>query len=120
MSFGVSDKEIAVTIERMEGGNKVQSILMSNESHYVKHFASIFEELWRNGIDASDRIRNVEEGVDLAEVEVIENPKESIKSCNQDFHFFKGRIISFIFYSKLIPPSNPSGSGWQTQRICKT
>lgn len=78
MSFGVSDKEIAVTIERMEGGNKVQSLLMSNESHYVKHFASIFEELWKNGMDASDRIRNVEEGIDLAEVEVIENPKESI------------------------------------------
>jgi hypothetical protein len=45
MSFGVSDKEIAVTIEKMKGGNKVQSLLMSNESHYVKHFASIFEEL---------------------------------------------------------------------------
>jgi hypothetical protein len=78
MSFGVSDKEIAVTIEKMKGGNKVQSLLMSNESHYVKHFDSIFEELWRNGMDASDRIRNIEEGVDLAEVEVIENPKESI------------------------------------------
>jgi two-component system sensor histidine kinase VicK len=78
MSFGVSDKEIAVTIEKMERGNKVQSLLMSNESHYVIHFTSIFEELWRNGMDASDRIRNIEEGVDLAEVEVIENPKESI------------------------------------------
>lgn len=78
MSFGVSDKEIALTIEKMEGGNKVQSLLVSNESHYVIHFTSIFEELWRNGMDALDRISNIEEGVDLAEVEVIENPKESI------------------------------------------
>ena len=78
MSFGVSDKEIAVTIEKMEESNRVQSLLMSNEPLYVKHFTSIFEELWRNGIDASDRIRNIEEGVDLAEVEVIENPKESV------------------------------------------
>jgi two-component system, OmpR family, sensor histidine kinase VicK len=78
LSFGVSDKEIAVTIEKMEEGNRVQSLLMSNEPLYVKHFTSIFEELWRNGIDASDRIRNIEEGVDLAEVEVIENPKESV------------------------------------------
>jgi two-component system, OmpR family, sensor histidine kinase VicK len=78
MSFGVSDKKIAVTIEKMEEGNRVQSLLMSNEPLYVKHFTSIFEELWRNGIDASDRIRNIEEGVDLAEVEVIENPKESV------------------------------------------
>ena len=78
MSFGVSDKEIAVTIEKMEGGRSIQSLLMSNDPHYVSHFASLFEELWRNGIDASDRIRNIEEGVDFAEVEVIENPKESV------------------------------------------
>ena len=52
--------------------------MISNEPLYIKHFASIFEELWRNGIDAPDRIRNIEEGVNLAEVEVIENPKDSV------------------------------------------
>jgi hypothetical protein len=29
MSFGVSDKQIAVTIEKMEGGKSVQSLLIS-------------------------------------------------------------------------------------------
>jgi hypothetical protein len=65
-------------LKKMEQGNTVQNLLISNEPVYVGHFKSIFEELWRNGMDASDRIRNIEEGVDLAEVEVIENPKESI------------------------------------------
>ena len=78
MSFGVSDKEMGATIEKLEEGNTVQSLLISNEPLYIKHFASIFEELWRNGIDAPDRIRNIEEGVNLAEVEVIENPKDSV------------------------------------------
>lgn len=78
MSFGVSDKEIAVTTEKMEGGKSLQSLLMSNEPLYVTHFSSIFEELWRNGTDASERIRSMEEGVHLAEIEVIENPKESV------------------------------------------
>ena len=64
MSFGVSDKEIAVTIEKMEGGKRVESLLISNEPAYVKHFSSLFEELWNNGIDAADRIRDIEEGVD--------------------------------------------------------
>ena len=50
MSFGVSDKEIAATIEKMERGNRVQSLLISNEPLYQRHFASIFEELWDNGI----------------------------------------------------------------------
>jgi len=38
MSFGVSDKEIAATIEKMEGGRMVQSLLLSNETAYVKAF----------------------------------------------------------------------------------
>jgi signal transduction histidine kinase len=78
MSFGVSDKEIAATIEKMEGGKRVESLLVSNEPAYVKHFSSIFEELWKNGIDAADRIRDIGEGIDLADIEIIQNPKEGI------------------------------------------
>ena len=74
MSFGVSDKEIAVTIEKMEGGRRVQSLLISNEPLYVRHFTSLFEEIWRNGIDAAAQIRNVEEGHELADVDLISNP----------------------------------------------
>jgi two-component system, OmpR family, sensor histidine kinase VicK len=73
MSFGVSDKEIAVTIEKMEGGRRVQSLLISNEPLYVRHFTSLFEEIWRNGIDARHRIKQVEEGVE-SDIEVIQNP----------------------------------------------
>lgn len=78
MSFGVSDKEIAATIEKMEGGNRVQSLLISNEPLYQRHFASIFEELWSNGIDAADMIKDIEEGVDFADIEVIPNPRAGI------------------------------------------
>src|ERR671939_1138293 len=46
MSFGVSDKEMSATIEKMEGGKKIQSLLISNEPYYIKHFTSIFNELW--------------------------------------------------------------------------
>ncbi|MBD0360207.1 MAG: HAMP domain-containing histidine kinase, partial [Nitrososphaeraceae archaeon] len=73
MSFGVSDKEIAVTIEKMEGGKRVQSLLISNEPLYVRHFTSLFEEIWRNGIDARYRMKQVEEGVE-SDIEVIQNP----------------------------------------------
>jgi two-component system, OmpR family, sensor histidine kinase VicK len=79
MSFGVSDKEIAATIEKMEGGRMVQSLLLSNEPAYTHHFYSIFEELWSKGINAEDRIRDIEEGSDLAEIEIIQNPREGIE-----------------------------------------
>ncbi|MFL6482904.1 MAG: sensor histidine kinase, partial [Nitrososphaera sp.] len=73
MSFGVSDKEIAVTIEKMEGAKQIQSLLISNEPLYVRHFTSLFEEIWRNGIDARQRIKQVEERVE-SDIEVIQNP----------------------------------------------
>ncbi len=79
MSFGVSDKEIAATIEKMERGRKIQSLLISNEPLYVSHFASVFEELWKTGVEAAARIKNIEEGVDSTNIEIIENPRESLK-----------------------------------------
>jgi two-component system sensor histidine kinase VicK len=81
MSFGVSDKEIAVTIEKMEGGKRVQSLLISNEPLYVRHFTSLFEEIWRNGIDAATQIRNIEEGHELANVDVLPNTEEAIRKA---------------------------------------
>lgn len=62
MSFTFSDKEIAATIEKMEEGKKVQSLLVSNEPQYVEHFSNIFQELWEKGIDAKDIIKDIEEG----------------------------------------------------------
>jgi signal transduction histidine kinase len=76
MNFGVSDKEVALTIEKMEGGNVSQSFLISNEPLYVSHFNSLFEELWKNGIDAKDRIKAIEDGVDTEGIEIIQNPSE--------------------------------------------
>ncbi|MFZ0512992.1 MAG: HAMP domain-containing sensor histidine kinase [Candidatus Nitrosopolaris sp.] len=73
ISFTLSDKEIAVTIEKMEAGGVVQSLLLSNESSYVSHFLSIFEELWKNGINAVERIKDIEAGADLADIEVIQS-----------------------------------------------
>ncbi|MFL6348356.1 MAG: hypothetical protein ACJ72X_08695, partial [Nitrososphaeraceae archaeon] len=76
MSFGVSDKEMSATIEKMEGGMKIQSLLISNEPLYVNHFNSLFEELWKNGIDATERIKDIEEGFEHPETRVLKNKAE--------------------------------------------
>jgi two-component system sensor histidine kinase VicK len=73
ISFTLSDKEIAVTIEKREAGGLTQSLLLSNEPAYVYHFLSIFEELWKNGINAVDRIKDIEAGADLADIEVVQS-----------------------------------------------
>jgi len=79
MSFGVSDKEITATIEKMEGGKMVQNLLVSNEPAYINHFRSIFEDLWAKGIDAEDRIKEIDEGTDLTDIEIIQNPRKGIE-----------------------------------------
>ena len=67
MNFGVSDKEVAVTIEKMEAGKMSQSFLISNEPLYINHFNSLFEEIWRNGIDAEQKMNAIQGGVDSGE-----------------------------------------------------
>jgi two-component system, OmpR family, sensor histidine kinase VicK len=69
---------------------------------YVNHFKSIFEELWKNGIDALDRIRDIEEGVDQADIEIISNPKEGIKRAwsigQKTILMVKGRLSILVFH----------------------
>jgi len=72
MNFAVSNKDIAVTIEKVEGGKISQNFLTSNEPLYITHFNTVFDELWKNGIDAEDRMKDLEEGVDT-DIEVVPN-----------------------------------------------
>ncbi len=96
MNFGVSDKELAATIEKMEGGKMSQSFLISNEPLYINHFNSIFEELWNKGTDAADRIRDIEEGTDLADIEIIQNPREGIERAWNYVKKSKHEVLSIF------------------------
>jgi two-component system, OmpR family, sensor histidine kinase VicK len=83
INFGVSDKEVAITIEQMEGGKLSRGFLISNDPVYTIRLNSVFEELWKNGIDAEDRIRDIEVGAEWANVEVIRissSPRQVVKS----------------------------------------
>jgi len=76
VNFALGDREINATIEMMEDGKMVQSLLTSNEPLYIKHFLSNFENLWYNGIDATDRIIELEQNIESEGIGVIRNPFE--------------------------------------------
>jgi two-component system sensor histidine kinase VicK len=108
MSFGVSDKEIAVTIEKMEEGRRVQSLLISNEPLYVRHFTSLFEEIWRNGIDGQYRIKQLEEEGVESDIEVIQNPDrteelywDTVKSAEKEILLILPTANAFIRQEKM-------------------
>ena len=72
IDFAVSDKEMIATIEKMEeSGDTIKSLLVSNEQAYISHFLSIFNELWRSGIDVKERVRAIEQGIEPEFLEVI-------------------------------------------------
>src|SRR5215471_10882582 len=96
MSFGVSDKEITATIEKMEGGRMVQSLLLSNEPAYIDHFHSIFEELWAKGIDAEDRIKEIHDGTDLTDIEIIRNPRKAIERAWSHIEKSEHEVLSIF------------------------
>jgi signal transduction histidine kinase len=65
MNFSVDSKSIQATIDSMDKGKLLSKLLVSNETAYVNHFNLYFQELWNNfGIDAKERIRNIEEGLE--------------------------------------------------------
>ncbi|PWU78753.1 MAG: hypothetical protein DLM72_21140 [Candidatus Nitrosopolaris wilkensis] len=91
IDFAVSDKEMVATIEKTESSQMIQNLLVSSEIPYIDHFASIFEELWKNGVDAKDRIKAIKEGIDTEGIEIIQNPAEIqkhifdlVKSANEE------------------------------------
>jgi hypothetical protein len=80
MNFAVSSKKMYATIDEMKGGQIAKNLLISNDPAYIRHYISIFEDLWKNGVNAEDRIKEIEEGIDhQSTIEVIQNPEESIK-----------------------------------------
>jgi len=78
INFAVSKHGLIATVEEIAGGGMMQNLLTSNEVSYIKHFTSMFEQLWKEGVDARYRIKDIEEKVGIAEIEIIRNPIDSI------------------------------------------
>ena len=78
INFAVSKNGLVATVEEMKRGGMIQNLLTSNERSYIKHFTSMFEQLWKEGVDARYRIKDIEEKVGIAEIEIIRNPVDSI------------------------------------------
>ena len=93
VSFALGDREINATIEKMEDGKMVESLLTSNESLYIKHFLSIFENLWYSGKDATDRITELEQDIESEGIEIIRNSFEVQKLAFDLLKLAKDEIL---------------------------
>lgn len=96
INFSVDNNSILATIERMDDGNLMNDLLVSNEPAYIKHFMSFFQELWtNNGIDAVERIKNIEEGIEY-DNEIIRHSDRALNSYLDIVKMAQSEIL-FIF-----------------------
>ena len=98
IDFAVSDKEMIASIEKTGSGQAIKNLLVSTEQPYIDHFTSIFDELWKSGVDAKDRIKAIEEGIDTEGIEIIQNSAE-IQKIIFDLLKSAGEEILVIFSS---------------------
>ena len=71
LNFSVTDKEFNFTVSNTVADSMNPTVLISNELPYIKQFNSLFEELWSQGVNAADRILEIEKGVEPDFFEVI-------------------------------------------------
>jgi hypothetical protein len=51
----------------------IHTALSSNEPIYIEHFKTVFEEVWKNSVDAVERIKDIEE-ISTGGTEIIYRP----------------------------------------------
>ena len=61
----------AEQINRKEERKTINSLFTSNDDLYINQYKTVFEELWKNGIDAKDVIEDIERGLDNEMVDII-------------------------------------------------
>ena len=95
MSFGVSEKETGVTVENMRGGSLNASTIFSSEPAIVEQFAAIFEELWNKGINAKERIEEIESHT-MTFIDIIHNPAEIQKRYHALVASAREHVLLFL------------------------
>jgi hypothetical protein len=99
IDFALSDKEIIATTEKTQGSEEIiKSLLVSNEQAYIGHFSFIFNEMWRDAIDARERILSIEQGIEPEFFEVI-NDREN---ANQILVDLAKAVKKEAFFSFLL------------------
>ncbi|MBA3977550.1 MAG: HAMP domain-containing histidine kinase [Nitrosopumilus sp.] len=107
-SFALSDKMLNSTVEMMKEGGMISSLLNSNDRLYLGHYNTMFKELWITGIDAKERIKDIEES-NFINIDIIPNPSESLKFVFQIAQSASKEILVLLSSTKGFLRTENSG-----------
>jgi len=99
INFVVTNRSYYTSIEKLDDDGKlVENMIASNDPIYIKHFKTVFEDLWDNGIDAKDIIHDIDRGYDPETIKVISR-SSSVKDLYIKIIESAEREIMIIFPS---------------------
>lgn len=75
-NFYINDTEYIAPAKFHRKGKPASQIIYSNLKQVIKHQRCVFETFWKYATDGRERIRQIEEGRELEDIEIIRNPLE--------------------------------------------
>ena len=76
-NFMISESEYLAPLILYEKGKIASQIIYSNVKEVVEQQQYIFDTFWNKAIPGEQRIREIEEGIEPSNIQVIQNPRES-------------------------------------------
>ena len=107
-NFAISDKILLSSIDRINSGNMVSSMLTSNDPLYLEHYQNIFEKIWMMGIDAEKRIQDIAKG-NYVNVQVIPDTIESLKLTSKLFSSIQREVLIILSSNNGLLRTEASG-----------
>ena len=102
-NFYVSESGYLAPATAHEVGKSASQVIYSNVTEIIEHQRYVFDSFWNKAIQAGDRIREIEEGIDLARTEVIHSPQkimdtflDMIKSAKYEILLILPTINAFL------------------------
>ena len=99
INYVVTDKIFLSSIQNNDPlihDNMINKMLVSNDLAYIKHYKSIFEELWRNGTDVREIIDEIDMGHDPERIDII-SKSNNVRDLYQTIVHSAKREIMIIF-----------------------
>lgn len=73
-SFAVGESEYVAGVKDKRNSASFEHLVYSNAHELVAQQQYVFESFWHNAIPAEQKIRELEEGIDIEKTEIIHNP----------------------------------------------
>jgi two-component system sensor histidine kinase VicK len=95
-NFYVSESGYLAPATAHEVGKSASQVIYSNVTEIIEHQRYVFDSFWNRAIQAGDRIREIEEGIDLAKTEVIQSPQKIMDTLLDMIKLAKHEILLIL------------------------